>query len=69
MVMEPHLRNPNTWHGSVGGKLGGLLYIDFTDDEKLDAAVSRLASDIARMQQRDLSSSGHDQPEPEQERV
>jgi len=32
LVMEPRCLNPAAWTGTVGGKLGGLLYIDLSKD-------------------------------------
>ena len=33
VVMEKACRNPKDWTGTVGGKLGGMLYIDLTGDD------------------------------------
>jgi len=35
IVMEPRMRNPGNWKGQVGGKLGGKLYIDLSEDGPL----------------------------------
>lgn len=51
VVMEQRCLDSTTWTGNVGGRLGGLLYIDCTDDNKLDQSVSRLISEISRIQQ------------------
>ena len=41
VVMEPRCRNTRTWVGTVGGKLGGILYIDYADDGE-EAQISFL---------------------------
>ena len=47
VVMEPRCRKPGAWAGSVGGKLGGKLYVDLCEDDgTFDAGVRRLADDI-----------------------
>ena len=46
-VMEKECRNPNDWEGVVGGKLGGLLYIDLSDDATfLDKVRDELAVEM-----------------------
>ena len=46
-VMEKQCRNPNDWEGVVGGKLGGLLYIDLSDDASLEDKVkNELAEEV-----------------------
>ena len=56
VVMERGCRNPSGWVGTVGGKLGGKLYVDLSMDAT-DAAfgegVRRLVSEI-----RTVSASG-----------
>ena len=46
--MEAGCRNPSAWAGTVGGKLGGKLYIDLSsdDDAAFDAGVQRLVGEI-----------------------
>jgi len=47
-VMEAGCRNPSAWEGTVGGKLGGKLYIDLSsdDDDAFAAAVERLVGEV-----------------------
>ena len=46
-VMERQCKNPNEWEGVVGGKLGGLLYIDLSDDATLeDKVANELAVEV-----------------------
>ena len=48
VVMEPECRNPALWTGVVGGKLGGMLYIDLSDEDqrRFDEGVEKLAAEI-----------------------
>ena len=47
VVMERGCRNPNEWSGTVGGKLGGTLYVDLSSDgDAFDLGVKRLAAEI-----------------------
>ena len=47
VVMEEGCRNASEWAGTVGGKLGGLLYFDLTSDGvAFDETVKRLADEI-----------------------
>ena len=47
MVMERRCRDANGWTGTVGGKLGGLLYFDLSSDgDAFDQGVKRLADEI-----------------------
>ena len=48
-VMEPGMRNPKTWAGVVGGKLGTSLYVALSHDEGDDgfaSGVQRLTKEI-----------------------
>jgi len=51
VVMEASSRNPREWKGVVGGKLGGLLYLDLSSDDEsdFDSNVARLAAEIAKI--------------------
>ena len=51
VVMEANCRNPRDWKGVVGGKLGGLLYLDLSSDDEsdFDSNVARLAAEIAKI--------------------
>ena len=57
VVMEPRCRDPRSWTGIVGGKLGGKLYADFTDDELLERAVDAIAKyiDLELQRQREVA--------------
>ena len=47
VVMEQGCRNSSEWTGTVGGKLGGLLYFDLSSDgDDFDKVVKRLADEI-----------------------
>ena len=47
VVMEEGCRNAGEWTGTVGGKLGGLLYFDLSSDgDDFDKVVKRLADEI-----------------------
>ena len=47
VVMERGCRNPNDWSGTVGGKLGGMLYVDLSSDgDGFGEGVKRLAAEI-----------------------
>ena len=46
VVMEKSCRNPRDWTGAVGGKLGGLLYVDLSDDAKFDGGINHLTNEI-----------------------
>ena len=47
VVMEEGCRNSSEWTGTVGGKLGGLLYFDLSSDGvDFDKVVKRLADEI-----------------------
>ena len=48
VVMEKRCRNPSDWAGTVGGKLGGKLYIDLSSDDSsaFDSGVKQLAAEI-----------------------
>jgi len=39
VVMEPRMRDTGNWSGIVLGKLGGKLYADFSEDDRLESAV------------------------------
>lgn len=55
IVMERGCRNPSAWEGTVGGKLGGKLYIDLSEDgEKFDAGITRLIEEICTITDRQL---------------
>ena len=42
VVMEPSMCDTGKWIGIVGGKLGGKLYADFSEDNKLESAVAAI---------------------------
>ena len=42
VVMEPRMRDTGNWSGIVLGKLGGKLYADFSEDDKLESAVDTI---------------------------
>ena len=44
--MDPACRDTTTWTGSVGAKLGGLLYINLCNDSKFQEAVRQLRDEI-----------------------
>lgn len=47
VVMEGACANPRDWVGPVGGKLGGMLYVNLTaDDHRFDEGIRHLASEI-----------------------
>lgn len=48
VVMERGCRNPSGWAGTVGGKLGGKLYIDLSSDDAaaFDAGVRLLVGEV-----------------------
>ena len=46
VVMDPACRDTTTWTGSVGAKLGGLLYINLCNDSKFQEAVRQLRDEI-----------------------
>ena len=49
VVMEPDCLSTSEWHGPVGMKLGGTLYIDLSsevNDDKFVAGIAKLASAI-----------------------
>ena len=49
-VMEPGCRNPNSWAGGVGAKMGGLLYVDMSDDVRLlGSGLEHLIEELRRM--------------------
>lgn len=67
VVMEPRCRNTRSWVGTVGGKLGGLLYVDYADDseEALAVATKRLVDEIQRIKESNEDMSGStSQPMP-----
>ena len=43
VVMEPRCKDPRSWIGIVGAKLGGKLYADFSSDDQLERAVDGIA--------------------------
>ena len=49
VVMEKARRNPREWTGAVGGKLGGLLYVDLADDAKFDDGLRHLITEIQKV--------------------
>ena len=54
-VMEPQCRNPKDWEGVVGGKLGGLLYIDLSDDATLeDKVANELVDEVNKVTDGDV---------------
>lgn len=49
-VMESSCRNPNSWAGGVGAKMGGLLYVDMSNDERLlGSGLEHLIEELKRM--------------------
>jgi hypothetical protein len=46
VVMEPSCRDTSTWYGSVGLHLCQNLYIDFSDDSKLNECVENIAQKL-----------------------
>jgi hypothetical protein len=46
VVMEPRCLDTRSWTGAIGGWLGGRLFVDFTDDANLAAAVSTIAQEV-----------------------
>jgi hypothetical protein len=47
VVMEPSLRDPREWTGVVGGKLGGRLYVDLSQDgPQFDRGLERLLAEM-----------------------
>jgi len=44
VLMEPEMRDPNTWTGPLAFHAGQLLYIDFSNDSKFDEAFAKLFS-------------------------
>ena len=49
VVMEKSCRNPRDWTGAVGGKLGGLLYVDLCDDANFDGGITHLTTEILKV--------------------
>ena len=56
-VMEPGMRNPKTWAGVVGGKLGTNLYVDLAHDEGDEGFTSGVQRLIKEIQSRFCDSS------------
>ena len=49
-VMEPGCSNPNSWRGAVGAKMGGLLYVDMSNDERLlGSGLEHLMEELKRV--------------------
>ena len=48
VVMEPSCRNTSQWPGVVGGKLGGILYVDLNSDDEADfnSGMEHLISEL-----------------------
>ena len=46
VVMEPRCRSPDAWFGKAGFMLKGLLYVDFSDDSKLESAAEDIYQKI-----------------------
>lgn len=46
VVMEEAMLETSVWRGPVKGHLGGMMYIDFTSDDKLDACVAQICDRI-----------------------
>ena len=48
VVMEPQCKNPSHWKGVLGGKLGGLLYVDMCseDDTAFQAGMQHLMTEL-----------------------
>ena len=49
VVMEKSCRNPRDWAGAVGGKLGGLLYIDLSEEAQFDGGLNHLIKEIEKV--------------------
>ena len=49
VVMEKSCKNPRDWTGAVGGKLGGLLYIDLSDDANFDGGLNHLITEVRKV--------------------
>ena len=51
VVMEPRCKCPSDWTGVVGGKLGGILYVDLSSDDKaaFKAGINHLVREIRFM--------------------
>ncbi|KAJ1480434.1 hypothetical protein T484DRAFT_2803114 [Baffinella frigidus] len=70
MVLEPSCRNQNSWKHTVGGKLGGLLYIDMSSNEdslEFEEGVQRLVKtirDMAGAPQKLPAAAGVSHPQP-----
>jgi hypothetical protein len=48
VVMEPEMRNPDSWIGPVGYRLGGLEYVDCSSDDNLEEMVEILYQEIKK---------------------
>eukprot|EP00966_Prymnesium_polylepis_P044520 1032005-Prymnesium_polylepis.1 len=42
VVMEASCLDTSNWRGAVGGKLGGHLYVNLSDDNDFEAGVAHL---------------------------
>ena len=49
VVMEPEMRDTSQWEGQVGLVLGGSLYVDFADDNNLDAKVDEIVARVIKI--------------------
>ena len=52
IVMESRCRNPKTWQGVVGGKLGGKMYVDCVEDDttSFKAAIDAIVREVTFVQ-------------------
>ena len=56
-VMESSCKNPNSWAGGVGAKLGGLMYVDMSGDDKIKGSgLEHLMSELRQMTKDDGAS-------------
>jgi len=49
VVMEDGCADTSQWSGAVSAYLGGRLYLDFSDDSKLDSCVANIRREINRI--------------------
>jgi len=53
VVMDPECKDTKTWKGPVGFRLNNHLYIDFTNDDKLENVVKELSKKIQKKDRRE----------------
>jgi len=49
VVMEESCLNAKAWEGAVGAYLGGRLYINFTDNTKLDSCIDQIKEELRKI--------------------